>query len=336
MSRRFIICLAMMVPLMLAFATGLHAQGLWTLRESSLDSYPAQETVTADIEYLCSEKVAGASSDFARAKLSAQYIAERMGGSGLLPLGEGYSHHFSNEFTGGDNVIGMLEGFSAVQDRKYIIVGTHYDNLGMIEGTLYPGADANISGVAAMLSLADAFRKQRDDHILYGSNIIFVAFDKFMDGRIGSAVFWNDIVEGRYCDPVTGKKINPDSIALMVDIDQIGCTLVPVNKGRKDYLISLGENSLPLRKRGLLEQCNRFYECGLDLCHSYYGSESFTKAFYRLGDRRHFIDAGIPTVMFTSGITDNNNSPEDKPETIDTSVLCKRIILMFRFIEKLM
>lgn len=320
----------------LTAASNLHAQTLWTLREDSLDSYPTEEGVAADIAWLCSEKVAGADTDYARTKLSAQYITERMGQSGLLPIGEGYSHHFTNEYTGGDNLIGMLEGFNSSVDRDYIVVGTHYDNLGMISGRLYPGADANISGVAAMLAIADAFRRQRDDHILYRSNIIFVAFDKFIDGRIGSQAFWNDIAEGRLKDPLTGRKICAENISLMIDIDQIGCTLSPIDKDRSSYIIALGEHSLPLRLRGLLEQCNRFYECGLDICHNYYGSDTFTKTFYRLGDRRHFIDAGIPTLMFTSGITDNNNSPADRPETIDTAVLCKRIVLMFRFIEKMM
>lgn len=325
-----------LVLLSLSLTAGLHAQGLWTLREASLDSYPSEESVAADIARLCSEEVAGAPSAYARTRLSAEHIAERMRQSGLLAIGEGYSHHFSNEFTGGENVMGMLEGFSSLQDRKYIVVGTHYDNLGMIDGILYPGADANVSGVAAMLAIADAFRRQRDDHILYRSNIIFVAFDKYIDGRIGSQVFWDDICTGRYTDPLTGRKIGPEDISLMVDIDQTGCTLSPVNSGRKDYVIALGIQSLPLRQRNVLDQCNRFYECNLDVCQSYYGSENFTKAFYRLGDRRHFIDAGIPTVMFTSGITDNNNSPKDKPETIDTAVLCRRIVLIFRFIEKLM
>lgn len=325
-----------LVLLLFITAVNLHAQTIWTLREASLDSYPTEEGVAADIAWLCSEKVAGADTDFARARLSAQYIEERMGQSGLLAIGEGYSHHFTNEFTGGDNIIGMLEGFDSNMDRDYIVVGTHYDNLGMISGRLYPGADANISGVAAMLAIADAFRKQRDDHILYHSNIIFVAFDKTIDGRIGSLHFWDDIAQGRLKDPLTGRKICAENISLMIDIDQIGCTLSPVNKGRTSYIIALGEHSLPLRLRGLLEQCNRFYECGLDVCHDYYGSDTFTKTFYRLGDRRHFIDAGVPTIMFTSGITDNNNSPADRPETIDTAVLCKRIVLMFRFIEKMM
>lgn len=333
MPHRYGIIIALLI---LAGSSRLNAQGLWTLREESLDSYPTEESVTADIAYLCSEKVAGADSDFARTRLSAQYIADRMSRSGLLAIGNDYSHHFSNEYTGGENVIGMLEGFSSQLNRKYVVVGTHYDNLGMISGRLYPGADANISGVAAMLALADAFRKQRDDHILYNSNIIFVAFDKYIDGRVGSQAFWNDIVRGVYRDPLTGRSIRPEDITLMIDIDQIGSSLSPANKGRNDYILALGEHSLPLRQRGLLDGCNRFYECGLDICHDYYGSDTFTRAFYRLGDRRHFIDAGIPTIMFTSGITDNNNSLADTPSSLDYPVLCRRIILMFRYLEKLL
>ena len=51
------------------------------------------------------------------------------------------------------------------------MVGAYYDGLGTVDGRLYPGADANASGVAALISLAhNAPSSPRD-------GIIFVAFD---------------------------------------------------------------------------------------------------------------------------------------------------------------
>ena len=42
--------------------------------------------------------------------------------------------------------------------RRIVAVGAHYDHLGVDEGQIYPGADDNASGVAAVLQLAAAFR----------------------------------------------------------------------------------------------------------------------------------------------------------------------------------
>ena len=58
--------------------------------------------------------------------------------------------------------------------------------------------------------------------------------------------------------------------------------------------------------------------------------------FYRLGDRGVFIEAGIPTMYFTSGITPLTNTVNDKPENLDYEMLKQRTTLIFRFIEKIL
>ena len=37
--------------------------------------------------------------------------------------------------------------------RRYIVVSAYYDGLGVLDGSIYPGADANASGVGVLLSL---------------------------------------------------------------------------------------------------------------------------------------------------------------------------------------
>ena len=41
----------------------------------------------------------------------------------------------------------MLPGSVKNPCDSYVIVGAHYDHLGMLDGKIYPGADANASGV---------------------------------------------------------------------------------------------------------------------------------------------------------------------------------------------
>ena len=59
----------------------------------------------------------------------------------------------------GRNVIGLIPGSST--PAKYIIVMAHYDNLGILNGSFYPGADSNASGVAALLEIAAMVNRTR-------------------------------------------------------------------------------------------------------------------------------------------------------------------------------
>jgi hypothetical protein len=61
------------------------------------------------------------------------------------------------------NVIGYIPDFDAISglDKQVIIVSAYYDGLGTgPEGTLYPGANDNASGVAAMLEIARVLKQE--------------------------------------------------------------------------------------------------------------------------------------------------------------------------------
>lgn len=334
MSNKYFITAVLTVTLAASQAL---AQSAWTTGRNSVENYPSVEALTYDINTLCSRENAEAGRDAYGMTPNTSFIGSKMAEAELMPLiGKSYIQSFTTPGgKKGCNVVGMLEGFRRTGPKRYIVVGAHYDNLGIINGSFYPGADSNASGVAALLEIANSFRQQRTNFQLYSGNIVFVAFDRFMDGRAGSQALWDAMFNGDIIDPVSHTAITPNRVIAMVDLDQIGCTLVPVKKDVENYIIALGEKSLPESKKGVLSRCNDFYGCGLEISDTYYGSERFTKSFYALGDRRIFINEGIPTMFFTSGITDNNNRVSDTPETINAEVLRKRAILIFRFIEKL-
>ena len=87
--------------------------------------------------------------------------------------------------------------------------------------------------------------------------------------------------------------------------------------------------------RNLIDWANRIFEVNLQLCHDYYGSENFTKVFFKITDVYPFSSNGIPSVMFTSGITMNNNKPYDDASTLNYPVFRKRIYLIFHWLEVL-
>jgi hypothetical protein len=101
-------------------------------------------------------------------------------------------------------------------------------------------------------------------------------------------------------------------------------------------MIMLGTASLKRDKRDLLQRCNIEDGIGMDISLDYYGSENFTKIFYRLSDQKVFVDNKIPAVLFTSGITMNNNKTWDRVENLDMEIYRRRIDLMYHWIEKML
>jgi hypothetical protein len=82
----------------------------------------------------------------------------------------------------GVNLVGRIRG--SVEPEKYLLVTAHYDHLGIRNGKLYPGADDNASGVAAMLAIASYYRTHPPRH-----SLLFVAFDGEESGLRGARAF---------------------------------------------------------------------------------------------------------------------------------------------------
>ena len=104
------------------------------------------------------------------------------------------------------NIIGLLKGTSLKEE--FVIISAHYDHLGQIEGgkgdLVFNGANDNATGVAAMIMLAEYFKKAK----INKRSILFVAFTAEEMGLIGSNYF--------------GKTISAESIIAGVNIEMIG------------------------------------------------------------------------------------------------------------------
>lgn len=206
---------------------------------------------------------------------------------------------FSTGQRAGHNIVAVSRGFHS----SYIVVGAYFDGIGIIDGVRYPGADTNASGVSAMLALARHFSRRAPA----GTGFIFVAFDGHDADLAGSREF------------IRKYALNYN-IRLMVNLDTMGSSLSPVLRQKPDYLLALGGRP----HAESLEWANR--TVGLHLSYDYYGNRGFTDLFYlRTGDQKWFLERGIPSVMFTSGITMHTNKPTDTADTIDYPLLVRRV-----------
>ena len=218
------------------------------------------------------------------------------------------------------NVVGLLP--ASIPSDEYIIIGAHYDHLGRLGHSIYPGADDNASGVTALLSLARMFAKMKADGQGPRKNLIFAAFDGKELDMAGSRFFVRHL-------PVPKEKITA-----MVNMDMLGSDLVPPSRNR-EYLFVIGENTLPEAYRGYLSYiCSRtLYKLDLDL--TFYGSRDFYKMMYDTSDQHPFARAGIPAVLFTSAFHQHTYKKSDTIDIINFPLLRKRTLIIFNFINKL-
>jgi hypothetical protein len=74
------------------------------------------------------------------------------------------------------------------QDHRHgngvLVISAHYDHVGVRDGSIYPGADDNASGVAVLIELARHCRRSPWTH-----DAIFVAFDAEEQGLQGAKAF---------------------------------------------------------------------------------------------------------------------------------------------------
>jgi hypothetical protein len=105
------------------------------------------------------------------------------------------------------NLVGIIRGKS--KPDEYVIFSAHYDHLGIGNAdqkgdSIYNGANDDASGVTAVITLANYF------HMLHNNErtLVFVAFTAEEIGEYGSAYF--------------SKKLNPDMVVAMFNIEMIG------------------------------------------------------------------------------------------------------------------
>ena len=251
----------------------------------------------------------------------ARYIETHFRQYGLEPFCEGsfYQPLLADSASGtvGRNVIGFVP--SAVPSDEYVLITAHYDHLGVLDGNIYNGADDNASGVTVLLNLADMFGTMKKTRTGPDKNIIFAALDAKELNMAGSKALVGRLQEREMTD----------SIICAINIDQIGTVIEPVHKADTNFVIVLGEKTLRRQDLGLIDMCNRYYNIGLDIDHTFYGSENFTRLFYQLSDQIVFHEAGIPALVFTSGFHRHTYKTTDDPDIISYPVMKKRTLLIF-------
>ena len=172
------------------------------------------------------------------------------------------------------NVIGLLPG-SETPDEA-IVYMAHWDHLGTHDGeagdNIYNGAVDNATGVAAILELAEAFRKAKTPP---KRSILFLAVTLEESGLLGSKYY------------VAHPVVPLDKTVAVVNLD----ALAPIGKARDITVVGKGSSQLEDVLKSVLDSQQR----------TAVGEENTAAGYYFRSDHFNFAKAGVPALYIDSG-----------------------------------
>lgn len=185
------------------------------------------------------------------------------------------------------NILGLIAGKDTT---KTIIVGAHYDHLGIKNDSIYNGADDNASGTSGMLALA---KKWSESNIKPEYNILFAAWTAEEMGLLGSQYFV--------------RNLNDQNILLCINMDMISRS-APEDKTHR--ILSIGTQKETEYLKKIAHESNEKLQnpFALDLWETNGHSGS---------DYASFTAKGIPVMTFFSGFHEDYHTPRDTYSKVD-------------------
>ena len=206
-----------------------------------------------------------------------------------------------------NNVVGYLAG----QSDEYVIVGAHYDHLGLGElfsmapslaGTVHPGADDNASGTSGVLELARYYSSRPKPR----RGILFLTFSGEELGLLGSSYY------------VRNPVLPLEKAVAMLNMDMIG----RIRDG-KVYVGSAGTGST---FKPMIEKV--VPASGLKVDFS-------DLTGYGASDHASFTARQVPVLFFFSGLHSDYHRPSDTADKIDSEAAARLLGMVSELVDGL-
>jgi peptidase M28-like protein/PDZ domain-containing protein len=184
---------------------------------------PAARRVLADVQFLADDHQEGRGVGTAGLERAGAYVRDGFRRAGLqvafqdftIPADAPAVLHTNLGGTATRNVVAIIPGISPALRGEVVVIGAHYDHLGMggfgaldpdSTGRVHNGADDNASGTAALLEIGRILAHRRP-----ARTVVLVAFSGEELGTLGSSYF----VQHPRPEPI-------DSLYAMLNLDMVG------------------------------------------------------------------------------------------------------------------
>lgn len=252
-----------------------------------------QDRLTQHVYYLASDSLRGRQAGSEDAAKAAAYIVGQFEEIGVKPFYEGGFYQlfkkFDNEYK---NVVAWIQGNDPMLKDEYIVIGAHYDHLGVRGDVVYNGADDNASGTAAIIEMARILKAHQDE---LKRSVIIAAFDAEEIGLFGSDYL--------------SSQLDVSKVKLMMSIDMVGW----LEKGK-----TLRLNGVKTIKNGKRLLSGEAEKIDIPI-----RTKDFENSILTATDTQGFATKGVATLHVTTGIKSPYHKPEDDADLIDYQGLDK-------------
>lgn len=193
------------------------------------------------------------------------------------------------------NIIGRIEGGAKMNSNDIVVIGAHYDHLGMGgpgSGSREPdteavhnGADDNASGVAGIIEIAEKIATHRDE---LKRSVVIVAFGAEEMGLIGSKYF------------VEHPVIEIDDVVAMFNFDMIG-------RLGDERSLAFGGTGTSLEAEDIINKHLKKHKL----------EGSFSREGFGPSDHAAFYAEDIPVFFVSTGAHQDYHTPQDDIELIN-------------------
>jgi hypothetical protein len=211
-----------------------------------------------------------------------------------------------------ENVLAYVEGTDLKE--QLIVVTGHYDHLGKHDGKVFNGADDDGSGTVAVMELAEAFMKAKQDGAGPRRSMLFMTVTGEEKGLLGSAWYVRHPVyplEKTMCD---------------LNIDMIG-RVDDEHKNDSNFVYVIGSDKISPDLKKSIESANKKYS-HLKLDYRF-DDPNDPNGFYYRSDHYNFAKNGIPVAFFFNGVHEDYHKETDEVSRINFSLMQKRTRLVF-------
>src|SRR5262245_50483563 len=209
------------------------------------------------------------------------------------------------------NIIGALPGSDPALKNEWVVVGAHYDHLGLgdshslapsLIGQIHHGADDNASGSSGVIEVANVVSK---DKAAFKRSILFMTFAGEELGLLGSNYFVNH------------PTIPLENVMGMINLDMIG-------RVTNDLLFVEGVGTSPQFKPWI-EEFNKSVGLKVDYSNSGFGGS----------DHMSFNIKKIPVIFFFSGLHPDYHKPSDTYDKINAPGAIKVLTLVHMTLQRM-
>jgi hypothetical protein len=206
-----------------------------------------------------------------------------------------------------ENIWAFIEG--SEKPDEIVVLSAHYDHVGIKNGEVYNGADDDGSGTVALMEMAAAFQKAKNEGNGPKRSILILHVTGEEHGLHGSRYYSEN--------PLFPLK----NTVADVNIDMIG-RRDDFHKDSNNYVYVIGSDYLSTDLFNICESVNQKY---INLTIDYkYNDKKDPNRFYYRSDHYNFAKHNIPSVFLFNGTHADYHKPGDEVSKIEFDALTKR------------